>query len=124
MTPPSVLLERTFVAALLDPDDDAHPAASARYAALVEQYAAHEVRLRARHDHVEGIDRDRRRSLLAPVERIRVAGQHRRQAARLTLPFEASTDVAITLVVMRRERIDRIATLDPVFDRIDLTILR
>ena len=60
------------------------------------------------------------RDLFAPVERISVAAQHRRAAARLRLPVPVSADVAVTLVVMRREGIRRIATLDPTFDAFDV----
>jgi hypothetical protein len=54
---------------------------------------------------------------VAPVESISVARQFRRQASRLGDGYEP--DLAVTLVVMRRESIDRIATLDAFFDTID-----
>jgi predicted nucleic acid-binding protein len=118
MTPPTVLLDRSFLAALVDASHQRTGEAVQRYAELVTRYRDHEIRLRARHDHLAEIDPEVRRTLLAPVERISVALQFRRQAARLELPFEVDPDVAVTLVVMRRETIDRIATFDETFDLI------
>jgi predicted nucleic acid-binding protein len=118
MTPPTVLLDRSFLAALVDPSHQRTGEAVQRYTDLVTRYRDHEIRLRARHDHLAEIDPEVRRTLLAPVERISVARQFRRQADRLELPFEVDPDVAVTLVVMRRETIDRIATFDETFDLI------
>lgn len=124
MTPPTVLLDLSFLAALVDPTHEHAADARERYPELVDHYRDHEIRLRARHDHLAEVcaaaGGDLRRTLLAPVERISVARQFRRQAARLELPFPVDPDVAITLVVMRRETIDRIATYDPTFERIEL----
>jgi predicted nucleic acid-binding protein len=118
MTPPTVLLDRSFLAALVDESHERAAEAGQRYTDLVTRYRDHEIRLRARHDHLAEIDPEVRRTLLAPVERISVARQFRRQADRLELPFEVDPDVAVTLVVMRRETIDRIATFDDTFDLI------
>jgi predicted nucleic acid-binding protein len=118
MTPPTVLLDRSFLIALADAGHERATEAGQRYTELVTRYRDHEIRLRARHDHLDEIDPEVRRTLLAPVERISVARQFRRQAARLELPFEVDPDVAVTLVVMRRETIDRIATFDETFDLI------
>jgi predicted nucleic acid-binding protein len=123
MTPPTVLLDRSFLAALVDPAHEHAAEATERYAELVGRYWDHEIRLRARHDHLGEVSPELRRTLLAPVERISVARQFRRQAARLDLPFEVDPDVAVTLVVMRRETIDRIATFDETFERIWLRAL-
>lgn len=123
MTPPTVLLDRSFLTALVDATHERAAEASERYAHLVTRYRDHEIRLRARHDHLDALDvldAEVRRTLLAPVERISVARQFRRQAARLELPFEVDPDVAVTLVVMRRESIDRIATFDDAFEQIAL----
>jgi predicted nucleic acid-binding protein len=118
MTPPMVLLERTFLVALVDSSDVDHDGASRRYDELIDAYERAEVALGARLDHIEAVDPSVRRSLLAPVSTIHVAAQHHRQATRLTLPFEADHDVEVTLVIMRRERITDIATFDPVFDSV------
>jgi predicted nucleic acid-binding protein len=120
MTPPTVLLDRSFLAALVDRAHEAHGSARACYERLVNGYERHEHRLRARHDHLTAVDRSAHADLLAPLEAIHVAAQYRRQAARLG--DELEPDLAVTLVVMRRERIERIATLDPFFATLDVTV--
>jgi predicted nucleic acid-binding protein len=102
MTPPSTLLDLSFLAALTDAHADHHDDAVATYRELVAAYERGEIRLRARHDHLELVcrtDPTLRKHLLAPVERISVARQYRRAARRLDTPD------ALTLVVMHRERI-------------------
>lgn len=118
MTPATVLLDRSFLEALTERTHPHHLDAAARYRELIDRYERAEVRLRARHDHLDELDVAD--GLLDAVERIHVAGQFRRQARRLELPFGAGDDVAVTLVVMRRESIGMIATLDPAFDLIDV----
>lgn len=120
-TPPTVLLDRGFIEALVDAPHDDHVRAATCYRRLVERYEQHEIRLRALADHV-GRPAP---AVLAPVERIHVAGQYRRAAARLELPVPLPLDfeVALTLVIMRREGITRIATLDPTYTEFDLTVL-
>jgi predicted nucleic acid-binding protein len=124
VTPPSVLLDESFLIALLDRDHAASDAAHQQYAELLDQFERHELRLRSRHDHLDRHGSQHRRTILAPVERVHVAGQHRRAAKRLDLPFEVDHDVAVTLVIMRRERIDRVASFHPVFETLDVTLHR
>lgn len=124
MTPPSVLLDDTFLSALVHPEHASSDAAHQRYAVLLDQFDAHEIRLRVRLDHLRAHGRDVRRGLLAPVDPVHVAAQHHRAAKRLELPFEVDHDVAVTLVIMRRERIDRIASFHPVFESLDVTLHR
>jgi predicted nucleic acid-binding protein len=122
MTPPTVLLDRTFLGALVDPGHDGHADARTCYSRLLDEYEANRVRLRARSDVLHDVERDVHHDLLAPVEPISVAKQFRRQAARLGDAYEP--DVAVTLVVMRRESIERIATFDPFYDTIDVVVER
>ena len=122
MTPPSVLLDRSFVDALTQPDHGSRVEAHTAYAVLVDGHERHELRIRARHDHLAKVPATLRDALLAPVAAIHVARQHRRQAARLELPFEVDPDTAVTLVVLRRERIGRVASFDPVFEQLDLAV--
>lgn len=122
MTPPSVLLDATILAAVLDPEHPEASIAAEVFLELVDGFQRHHIRLRARRDHLAPIERRVRRSLLSPVQAIHVAPQHRRAAERLTAPVELSADQRITLVVMRRERIDRIATLDPAFAAFDVRL--
>ncbi len=120
MTPPTVLLDQTFLAALVDPAHESAADVVAAYRELVEEYVANVVRLRARRDHLAAIAPELRRTLLSPVQGISVAHQFRRAAQRLVLPVEMDEDERVTLVVMRRERIDRIATLCPAFAALEV----
>ena len=120
MTPQSVLCDLGFLHALVHPDDDRHPSARGCYTRLLDQYEVNAVRLRARADHLADVKRGHHADLLAPVEPIHVARQYRRQAARLHQTYPP--DLALTLVVMRRESIHRIATFDPFFNSIEVTV--
>jgi hypothetical protein len=126
MTPPTVLLDRSFLATLVDHDHAEHDRVAQQYSALLDAYEDHEIRLRAREDHLADMGAEQHAELLAPIEAIHVASQFRRQAARLAsrLGQAYEPDLAVTLVVMRRESIDRIATLEPFFDTIDVTVER
>jgi hypothetical protein len=134
---PAVLLDATFLDALTlpeHPEHDRDDRVAEAYAQLLDAYEAHRLRLRARADHL--LRRDRR--LVAPVERISVADQYRRAAKRLMRTFDTSfspalrdsfggsfsvaEDVAVSLVVMRRERITRIGTLHPAFTAFQLEL--
>jgi hypothetical protein len=149
-TPPTVLLDRSFVEALRDDAHEAHARVVECYRELVDDYEARRIRLRARTDVL-----GRRDPLFAPVERIHIAAQHRRAASRLVrspigvavvvatdpsighaidpaigesgdppadVPVLLDEDTALTLVLMRREGITRIATLDATFDAFELTV--
>jgi|GEM_PF-346007 len=105
---PSVLLRRDLLEAVSDGASPEHATAAARYLDLVERYERHEVRLRARADHLPAAAPE---GLFAPVEPVHVAAQHRRQAARLDPRLDG--DEALTLVVARRERIRQAAALRP-----------
>lgn len=120
MTPPSVLLDATFLAAVVDPEHEAASAAAEAYLELLDDFVAHRVRLRARRDHLAAVAPELRRTLLSPVQGISVAQQHRRAASRLATPVEMTDDERITLVVMRRERIDRIGSLSTAFAALDV----
>jgi predicted nucleic acid-binding protein len=122
MTPPTVLLDRSFLDALVDPTAGDHIAARRCYARLLPQYVSNTIRLRARRDHLRVAAGPDQADLVAPIEPIHLVGQYRRQATRLGEPY--SPDLALTLVVMRRESIDRIATFDPFFDSIDVIVER
>ena len=122
MTPPSVLLDDSILAAVVDPDHPDASAAAEVFLELLDGYERHQIRLRARRDHLALFERSVRRTLLAPVQAIHVAGQHHRAAERLTLPAELAPDQRVTLVVMRRERIDRIATFHAAFATFDVQV--
>lgn len=122
MTPATVLLDQSFLEALLDDESPDHATAGECYARLLDEYERFQIRLRARADHLAAVDRRKYAQLLAPVETIHVARQFRRQAARLGDAY--SPDLAVTLVVMRRETIERIATFHTFFDGVDVGVER
>ena len=126
MTPPTVLLDRSFLDALVDPEHPDRPAAVDTYSELLDCYQRNELRLRARVDHLAATHPngdDGRNPLFAPIETIHVAGQHLRAAQRLRLPVAIDPDAAVTLVLLRREHITAIATFDPAMAAFDLTVL-
>jgi hypothetical protein len=125
LTPPTVLLERSFLEALADPTHPHSERAAGTYRALVERSRRNERRLRARADHLADVapTGEVRRSLFAPVESIPVAGQHHRAAGRLDLPVAVDHDVALTLVLLRRERIAEVATFEAALTEFDLQTL-
>lgn len=125
MTPPTVLLDLGFLEALADPSHPDGERAAAAYRLLLERSRCNERRLRARADHLRVVASDRavRQTLFAPVEAIAVAGQHRRAAHRLELDDAISDDAALTLVVMRREKIAEIATFDDSLRGLDVAAL-
>ena len=126
-TPPTVLIDGSFIDALTDIAHEHHARIVACYRSMLDDYEANRIRLRARTDVIGA----QRSPLLAPVERIHIAGQHRRAAARLVkrlatnpaIDLTIDEDAALSLVLMRREGITRIATLDPTFDAFELTLL-
>ncbi len=115
-SPERVLLDRLFLTALVDPAQPAHDAARHEYVELLRRYLADEVCLVARRDHLAALDAGARgpaagpdptAALLAPVQSVVVAGQYRRQAARLDpqrfAPASPGADDRLTLVTARRE---------------------
>jgi predicted nucleic acid-binding protein len=114
VTPPSVLVDATFLEALTNPASASGAVARETYASLIDAYERHELRLRSRADHLQPFSADRR-TLFAPIETMSVARQYVRAAEDVRRSLGVGGDAAITLVMMKRERIRRIATFDPVF---------
>jgi hypothetical protein len=125
MTPPTVLLDRSFLEALADPAHQHAERAASAYRDLVERSRRNERRLRARADHLSEVApaHEVRTHLFAPIETIHVAAQHHRAARRLDLPVEVDHDTALTLVVLRRERVTEVATFAPALAEFDLQTL-
>jgi predicted nucleic acid-binding protein len=108
MDPPTVLLERSFVAALVDAADPAHNAAGRCYLALIDEFA------------------DAPTGLLDPCTTLHVAGQERHAAESVHVdgPDDTSQrDVALNLVLVRRHRLAAVATFDRRYDAFDVTVL-
>lgn len=109
MNPPSTLLDRSFLLAVVDADDDNHDEAVAAYRNLIDDFVAQRCLLVARADHLSALDSP---DLFAPVDKLHVARQHRNAAATLIERTGAGTDQAITLVLIQRHRIRKLATFD------------
>lgn len=118
----SVLLEQSFVTALLDEQSPTHTATKDLYSALVERYRAGADRLFALSTVLAKLPREFRRNALAPVLTLHVARQHHNAARRV--PAASSPDVALALVMLRRNRISTVATASYDFDGFDLVVLR
>lgn len=120
MNPPQVLIERTAVAALCNPDSQHHGAATAAYLALLDEFEADQLLLVAVSDHLRPW-RDwytlLRRGPLAVIDSLHVGWQHRRAARRMT--EVADFDHALTLVMCQRHKVARMLTLDPYFTMYD-----
>jgi predicted nucleic acid-binding protein len=122
MNPPSVLLDTTFIAALVDPTAAEHEAASLVYRRLVEQYRNEQVLLVATSPSLRSQPREVVRALLAPVAGVHVAQRYRRAATRVSAIDKTDTEFATLLVLLRREKIARIASFDRRFDAIDIVV--
>ena len=118
--PRSVLLDAGFIGALIATDAPPHEAACRLYATLVDRYAAGLDRLFALSGVLGDLPREFRRNALAPVVTVRVARQHRSAARRIA---DRSTDAALSLVMMRRDRIRTVATTGREFDDVNVTVL-
>lgn len=117
----SVLLDASFVNALLATDSPDHVGGVALYETLVDRYQSGLDRLFALSTVLGDLPKEFRRQALAPVVMVRVARQHRRAALRVTPA--ASPEIALSLVMMRRERIHTVATAVAAFDELDVTVL-
>jgi hypothetical protein len=139
VTPPSVLLDLSYLTALVDAQAPEARHVRTHYFELVEQTAQRTLRLRALGSHIDlvsprppcghllrscGQCADARlaprHTLFAPIERIHVAGQHRRAAAKAHP--EAPRHLTQALVIAHREKIRRIATVDPSWHRFDVEV--
>jgi len=116
-----VLLDDTFIHALLDADAAAHADAGALYGELIDRYENERDRLFALSSVLADLPAELRRGALAPVLTLHVAAQHRRAAAMIGGPL--SPFVALSLVMMQRERIRTVASATYEFDQFDVEVL-
>ena len=105
-----VLLDETFISAMVDPGSVWHATSRASYQRLVEAFARKEILLVASDDALDGPIVELRRTLLAPVARLRVSKRQRRAAANVQRGYGPT--MALTLVLAREERVDLVATFD------------
>lgn len=124
MDPPKILLETSFLRAICNPADEWHAPAAAAYLELVAQYEREEVLLVAVSDHLREFRPKGRQGPLAPVDPLHVGFQHRRVARRLLERSPATpAQHALTLVMVERHRVCRMATLDEFFTGFDLQLV-
>ena len=116
-----VLLDDSFVNALLATDVTEHADARALYGQLVDNYERGVDRLFALSTVLGDVPSEFRRNALAPVETVHVAAQHRSAAREVAAPI--SPEAALSLVMLRRERITAVATATHVFDPLEVEVL-
>ncbi len=120
MNPSQVLIERTAINALTNPNSEHHDAVTAAYLALLDEFEDEQLLLVAVSDHLRP-DREwytlLRRGPLAVVESLHVGYQHRRAARRMSAV--ADLDHALTLVMCQRHKVARMVTVDPYFATVD-----
>jgi|EndMetStandDraft_3_1072993.scaffolds.fasta_scaffold289757_1 hypothetical protein len=116
-----VLLDDSFVNALLATDVAEHADACALYGQLVDNYENGLDRLFALSTVLGDVPREFRRNALAPVETVNVAAQHRTAARDVAAPISPRT--ALSMVMLRRERINAVATATHEFDPLAIEVL-
>ena len=120
MNPPSTLLDQSFLLAVVDADDDNHDDAVAIYRALIDDFVAERCLLVARADHLKAVDGA---DMFAPIDKLHVARQHRTAATTLVERTGVGPDEAITLVLIQRHRIRKLATFDVQMTAYDVEII-
>ena len=142
MDPPKVLLERSFLEAVAQPEHADHRSCTELYRHLVAQFQRQEILLVAVGDHLRSIEHGddlttgarvkwflhrAHKGLFAPVDALYVGFQHRRAAA-ATGGTDTDTDtdtdrtVAMTLVMCSRHRVRRVVTTNPAYERYELEL--
>ena len=117
-----VLIDRGCIGAILNAESPDHARARAIYANLLVGYEARTKRLFALSTVLADIPKPLRKAALGPVLVTRVTGQHRRAAARIrTKGFDS--ELALSLVMIKRERIRAVATLSHDYDTFDIEVL-
>ena len=118
----SVLLDSDFIGALIDAKSPHHGQATDVYRALIDGYTAGANRLFALSTVLTGLDKELRQGLLAPVETVHVAGQHRSAARKVRA--EVSPDTALTLVMLAAEKVRTVATFADDLVPFDVVLIR
>jgi predicted nucleic acid-binding protein len=128
LDPPKVMLDRSFLAAILDETHPAHDECVAQYRTLLDEFEREDVLLVAVSTHLRDVERGEglepaqraasflhrnHRGVFAPVEPLYVGYQHRRAAKGVDI---ADTADALTLVMCERTNVRRIATVSDAFE--------
>jgi predicted nucleic acid-binding protein len=121
-----VLLERGFVAALVDATDPNHRLAASCYLELVDAFSRRQRRLLVTSD-VRHEFETAPAGLLAPVETLHVARQEHHAAQHIEIVaadgVTSPDDMALNLVLLRRRKITGIATFDERYKAYEVEIL-
>jgi hypothetical protein len=132
LDPPKVLLDRSFLIAVTDPEHPCHDECVGRYRALVDGFEREQLLLVAVSTHLRDIERGpepplvervtwllhrRHRGVFAPVEPLYVGLQHRRAAGTTNVDDRA---VALTLVMCHRHKVRRIAAATDAYNAFDI----
>jgi len=123
LDPPRVLLDSTFIAALTDHDEPFHADAVATYAELVDRFERDEVVLAATSDSLATTTPAVRTSLLAPVQTLIVAEQHRNASIDVYGPSAEDPDFATLLVIIHREDVAVVASFDGRLDHFAVDVV-
>jgi hypothetical protein len=120
MNPPSVLLDLSFLTAVADTEDANHDEAVAIYRTLIDDFLAQRHLLVARADHLGAIDKA---DLFAPIDKLHIARQHRNAADELRRNTPVDPDLALTLVLIHRMKVRRVATFDERLHHYELDVV-
>jgi len=121
MNPPSVLIDLSFLTAVADTDHTNHVEAVAIYRTLIDDFLAQRHLLFARVDHLAAAGNA---DLFAPIDKLHIARQHRNAANEVMRGTPVDIDLAITLVLIHRMKIRRVATFDERLSDYDLDLVR
>jgi predicted nucleic acid-binding protein len=119
MRPPKVMLDASFVAALADRSHRHHEPAVEHFRLLLDEYIDERIRLVA---PAHLLPSPRRGTAFAPVEPVHAATQHRRAADQVAIPDE-DPELRLTLVLLERLGIRRVASFDQRLARFGFTVL-
>ncbi|MFT3853223.1 MAG: hypothetical protein QM733_10855 [Ilumatobacteraceae bacterium] len=122
LDPPTVLLDPTFIAALVDHDEPFHADAVAEYATMLDEYEREQILLTATSDALAGMTPSVRASLFAPVQELRIAEQHRNASLDVYGASREDPDFATMLVIVHREGVDTVASFDTRLDGLDVRV--
>jgi predicted nucleic acid-binding protein len=120
MNPPSYLLDLSFLIALADSTDVNHDDADAMYRGLVDDFVEQRCLLVARADHLETVASP---DLFAAIDKLHVARQHRNAAADLVERTSVGLDEAITMVLIHRYKVRKVASFDEGLAHYDIEVI-
>lgn len=131
LNPPTVYIDATFLRSLVDPKSPRHADATMIYRDLVHQFRDERILLVAADTTLGEFSRPVRTTLLAPIAKVHVAlsygsaGAHMIDTATQSVADDdlaIDVEFATQLVLLQRERIERVASFDARFERYDITV--